>query len=117
VIPDKARELGRLIGQSDEYAALRRAQDRVAEAPELREKLDRLRQLADTLERVSMEGGTPQPADVTSYDQLLTAIQGDTLYQSVLAAQTNFDKLMIKVNDQIMEGIRKGATSSIITLG
>jgi hypothetical protein len=34
-----------------------------------------------------------------------------------VAAQTNFDKLMIRVNDQIMEGIRKGAASPIITLG
>jgi len=117
VIPDKARELGRLIGQSDEYAALRRAQDRVAEAPELREKLERLRQLADTLERATIDGAAPSPTDVSSYDQLLSTIQADPQYQAVLAAQTNFDKLMIKVNDQIMEGIRKGATSSIITLG
>jgi cell fate (sporulation/competence/biofilm development) regulator YlbF (YheA/YmcA/DUF963 family) len=117
VIPDKARELGRLIGQSEEYGALRRAQDRVAEAPELRQKLERLRQLADSLERATVDGASPSETDVASYDQLLSAIQGDPLYQSVLAAQTNFDKLMIKVNEQIMDGIRKGATSSIITLG
>jgi cell fate (sporulation/competence/biofilm development) regulator YlbF (YheA/YmcA/DUF963 family) len=117
VIPDKARELGRLIGQSEEYGALRRAQDRVAEAPELRQKLERLRQLADSLERATVDGASPSETDVASYDQLLSAIQGDALYQSVLAAQTNFDKLMIKVNEQIMDGIRKGATSSIITLG
>ena len=117
MIADKARELGRLIGQSDEYGALRRAQDRVSEAPELREKLERLRQLADTLERSTAEGAAPPEADVAAYDQLLSAIQGDPLYQSVLSAQMNFDKLMVKVNDQIMDGIRKGATSSIITLG
>jgi cell fate (sporulation/competence/biofilm development) regulator YlbF (YheA/YmcA/DUF963 family) len=117
VIPDKARELGRLIGQSDEYGALRRAQDRVAETPELRKKLDQLRQLADSLERITGNGGAPSEADVASYDQLLSTIQVDPMYQTVLSAQTNFDKLMIKVNDYIMEGIRKGATSSIITLG
>jgi hypothetical protein len=33
-----------------------------------------------------------------------------------VAAQENFDKIMMRVNDQILEGIRKGATSSIITL-
>jgi len=117
VIPDKARELGRLIGQSDEYSALRRAQDRVAEAPELRQKLEQLRQLADSLERVTAEGATPAEKDVAAYDQLLSTIQSDSLYQTVLSAQTNFDKLMIKVNDQIMDGIRKGAASPIITLG
>jgi cell fate (sporulation/competence/biofilm development) regulator YlbF (YheA/YmcA/DUF963 family) len=117
VIPDKARELGRLIGQSDEYGALKRAQDGVSEAKELREKLDKLRQLADALERSAAEGNQPGEKEVAAYDELLTSIQGDPRYQSVVAAQTNFDKLMIKVNDQIMDGIRKGAASPIITLG
>jgi cell fate (sporulation/competence/biofilm development) regulator YlbF (YheA/YmcA/DUF963 family) len=116
VIPDKARELGRLIGQSEEYAALKRAQDRVGEARELRELLDKLRQMAESLERMAAGGTQPPEAEVNAYDALLSQIQGDPLYQGVVAAQTNFDKLMIRVNDQIMEGIRKGAASPIITL-
>ena len=40
-----------------------------------------------------------------------------TTGRSVLAAQENFDKVMGHVNDWILEGIEKGATSSIITLG
>jgi cell fate (sporulation/competence/biofilm development) regulator YlbF (YheA/YmcA/DUF963 family) len=117
VIPDKAKELGRLIGQSDEYAALKRAQERVGEAKELRDRLDKLRSMADALERTAATGTQPSEADVNAYDQLLSQIQGDSLYQAVVAAQTNFDKLMMRVNDQIMEGIRKGAASPIITLG
>ena len=116
MIPDKAKELGRLIGQSDEYSALKRAQERVGEAKELREKLDKLRNMADALERTAASGTNPSEADVNAYDQLLSQIQGDSLYQAVVAAQTNFDKLMMRVNDQIMEGIRKGAASPIITL-
>jgi len=38
-------------------------------------------------------------------------------YQRAIAAQDNFDKLMLRVNEWISEGIRKGAASSIITLG
>ena len=38
-------------------------------------------------------------------------------YQRLVAAQENFDKLMARVNDWIVDGIEKGATSSIITLG
>ena len=117
MIPEKAKELGRLIGQSDEYGALRRAQDNVAQAPALKDRLDKLRQLAESLERTAAEGHPPSEADVAKYDELLSQIQGDPLYQSVVAAQTNFDKLMIRVNDQIMDGIRKGAASPIITLG
>ena len=116
MIPEKAKDLGRLIGQSDEYGALRRAQERVSEARELREKLEKLRQLADALERTASEGTPPAEPDVAAYDDLLSAIQVDPLYQAVVSAQANFDKLMLKVNDQIMDGIRKGAASPIITL-
>ncbi len=117
MIVDRARELGRLIGQSDEYSALKRAQARIAEAGELKDRLERLRRLADTLERGAAEGQSPNEADVTAYDDLLSTIQGDPLYQTVVSAQTNFDKLMVRVNEQILDGIQKGSTSSIITLG
>jgi hypothetical protein len=50
-------------------------------------------------------------------DTLLGQIQGRASYQRLLVAQENFDKVMGRVNDWILEGIEKGATSSIITLG
>jgi hypothetical protein len=37
--------------------------------------------------------------------------------QAYVVARANFEKLMAKVNQQISEGMDKGATSSIITLG
>jgi hypothetical protein len=39
------------------------------------------------------------------------------VYQRLVVAQENFDKVMGKVNDWIVDGIEKGAPSSIITLG
>jgi len=39
------------------------------------------------------------------------------VYQRLVAAQENFDKTMGKVNDWIVDGIERGASSSIITLG
>ena len=46
-----------------------------------------------------------------------------TLFKPVLgeairaiSAQENFDKVMYQVNNWIMDGMKKGATSSIITL-
>jgi hypothetical protein len=50
-------------------------------------------------------------------DELLGRVQGNEVYQRAIAAQENFDKVMVRVNDWIMDGIKKGATSSIITLG
>jgi hypothetical protein len=50
-------------------------------------------------------------------DTLLNQIQGRPTYQRLLVAQENFDKIMGRVNDWILEGIDKGAASPIITLG
>ena len=51
------------------------------------------------------------------FNDLLGQIQGKTVYQRAVSAQENFDKIMLRVNNWILDGIRKGATSSIITLG
>ena len=50
-------------------------------------------------------------------DGLLGQVQGQPVYQRLVSAQENFDKIMAKVNDWIVDGIERGATSSIITLG
>ena len=50
-------------------------------------------------------------------DGLLSQIQGRPTYQRLLVAQENFDKIMGRANDWILEGIEKGAASPIITLG
>ncbi len=47
-------------------------------------------------------------------DALLQQVQVNTSYQAAISAQDNFDKLMLRVNQWIADGIRSGATSSII---
>lgn len=116
MIPDKARELGRFIGQSDEYKALRRAHEQVRDVAELQEQMSRLHALAEQLERAAAEDLEPPEMLVGEYNNLLSTIQADSRYQAVVAAQANFDKLMLRVNEQILEGIKKGAASPIITL-
>lgn len=116
MIPDKAQELGRLIGQSEEYKILKRARERVEAAPELNEHLRRLEQLAQTFERSMQEGVEPSEGEAGDYERLLGQIQADARYQGLVAAQSNFDKLMVRVNQQIWEGLKKGSASPIITL-
>jgi len=116
MIDEKAVDLGRLIGQTEEYKALRRAHERVKEQQALQDQMGRLHAVAEQLERSAGEGREPEEALVQEYDRLLGAIQGDARYQAVIAAQSNFDKLMLRVNEQIMDGIRRGAASPIITL-
>lgn len=117
MIHERSQELGRLIGQSPEYKALRRAQDQIGAAPELRDRLERLRTLAESIERSAQQGVEPTNEQMSEYDTLLSTIQADSTYQGMVAAQSNFDKLMMKVNEQMMDGMRRGAASPIITLG
>ena len=49
-------------------------------------------------------------------DRLLQTVEINPVYQRAIVAQTNFDKLMVRVNEYISEGIRTGAVSKIITL-
>lgn len=116
-IEDKARELGRLIGQSDEYRAVARANDALtgdAEATEVLRQMDALRRDAQAM---LTRGEEPTPEMEQQLDGLLTRVQANPVYQGMAVAQENLDKLMRRVNDWISEGISKGAQSSIITLG
>jgi cell fate (sporulation/competence/biofilm development) regulator YlbF (YheA/YmcA/DUF963 family) len=108
MIEDRAKELGRLIGQSTEYKEVKRASDA------LNEKMEQLRVDA---QRMLTRGERPTEEMERQLDTLLANIQGRMSYQRLLVAQENFDKTMARVNDWILEGIEKGAASPIITLG
>jgi len=116
MIDEKAVDLGRLIGQTEEYKALRRAHERVKEQQGLQDQMGRLHSVAEQLEQAAGDGREPPEPLLQEYDSLLGTIQADPRYQAVIAAQSNFDKLMLRVNEQIMDGIRRGAASPIITL-
>jgi cell fate (sporulation/competence/biofilm development) regulator YlbF (YheA/YmcA/DUF963 family) len=117
VLEEKAEELGRVLGQSDEYKALRRATEALRENQELQKTLAEAERLAQDIERVAQQGTEPTKEQVEKYDQALQTVQGDPVYQQMVATQTNFQKLMDRVNARIYEGIKKGAASPIITLG
>jgi cell fate (sporulation/competence/biofilm development) regulator YlbF (YheA/YmcA/DUF963 family) len=117
MIEDKAKELGRLIGQSSEYQALKRANDGLGDDRETITLLQQMEQLRVEAQRMIQRGERPTPEMEQKLDALLGQIQGKSTYQRLVAAQENFDKTMARVNDWILEGIEKGAASPIITLG
>ena len=117
MIEDKAKDLGRLIGQSSEYQAVKRASDALNEDKDTVTLLQKMEQLRLDAQRMMQRGERPTEEMERQLDTLLGQIQGRTSYQRLLVAQENFDKVMGRVNDWILEGIEKGATSSIITLG
>ena len=117
MIDDKARELGRLIGQSSEYQAVKRANDALGGDKEAVTLLQEMETLRTDAQRMIERGERPSDEMEQSLDDLLGKVQRNPTYQRLVVAQENYDKMMMKVNDWIVEGIKKGATSSIITLG
>jgi cell fate (sporulation/competence/biofilm development) regulator YlbF (YheA/YmcA/DUF963 family) len=117
MIEDKAKELGRLIGQSTEYKEVKRASDALNEDKETVGLLQKMEQLRVDAQRLLQRGERPTEEMERQLDSLLADIQGRMTYQRLLVAQENFDKTMARVNDWILEGIEKGAASPIITLG
>lgn len=116
MLQDKAVELGRLIGQSPEYQALKRSNEALQNDREAATLLRQMEQLRVDAQRMIERGEQPTDEMERQLDELLGKVQMSGSYQRAIAAQENFDKVMMKVNDMIMEGIKKGATSSIITL-
>ncbi len=117
MIWDKAQDLGRLIGQSPEYQALRRAETSLREDRETVAKLDRIQTLARQVDQLVAQGQMPDQETAEAYETAVRDLEMSPVGQAYVVARSNFEKLMAKVNQQISEGMDKGATSSIITLG
>jgi cell fate (sporulation/competence/biofilm development) regulator YlbF (YheA/YmcA/DUF963 family) len=117
MLDEKARELGRLIGQSPEYQAVKRANEALNGDRDAVALLRQMDQLRDQAQRMIERGENPTSDMEQQLDDLLGKVQVNSNYQRAIAAQENFDKTMLQVNNWITEGIRKGSTSSIITLG
>ena len=116
MLEEKAKDLGRLIGQTPEYQAVKRANDALNEDKEAVGLLRQMEQLRTDAQRM-LERGQPTEEMERQLDELLSKVQQHPVYQRVVSSQENFDKQMLRVNDWILEGIRKGSASPIITLG
>ena len=74
---------------------------------------------ADIVEELLLTGAYRECLPVV--DELVAGavrdLETSPVGQAYVVARANFEKLMARVNQQISEGMEKGATSSIITLG
>lgn len=117
MIWDKAEELGRLIGQTPEYKALRRAETTLREDKEAQAKVDLIQTLARQMDELVAQGQMPDQSTAEQYETAVRDLEISPTGQAYAVARANFEKVMIKVNQLIAQGMEKGATSSIITLG
>jgi cell fate (sporulation/competence/biofilm development) regulator YlbF (YheA/YmcA/DUF963 family) len=116
MLEEKARELGRVIGQSPEYQAVKRSSEALNSDREAVTILQQMEKIRMDAQAMVQRGEQPTEEMEQQLDELLTKVQSNPVYQRAISAQENFDKVMYQVNNWIMDGMKKGATSSIITL-
>lgn len=116
MIDEKAQDLGRLLGQSNEYQALRRAEQGLRDDAEAQQRLEAISRLTREFDAMMAQGQSPTEAQAAEYETTLREFELSPAGQGYLVARTNVDKLMQRVNQMIADGIERGATSGIITL-
>jgi len=114
MLESKAKDLGRTIGQSDEYKAVKRSSEALNADREATTGLRQMEKIRQDAQTMIDRGEEPTSEMEQQLDTLLQQVQVNSAYQAAISAQDNFDKLMLRVNQWIAEGIRTGATSSII---
>lgn len=113
-IEERAREIGKLLARSNEYQAVKRANDRLGEDRETITLMNRLADLEDQITAFMRAGREPDQETQEEFAKLAEEIQQRDAYQSVVAAQANFQRLMEKINEEIARGIESGEQSRII---
>jgi cell fate (sporulation/competence/biofilm development) regulator YlbF (YheA/YmcA/DUF963 family) len=113
-IEEMAKDLGAALGRTDEYQALKRAASGVEEDRKLVELRNELEKLESEMVSHLRSGREPDDESKERYEELARELQARPEYQRLVAAQSNFDKLLQKVNETISRGIQEGAESRII---
>ena len=109
-----ARDLGQALARTDEYQALKRAIALADEDREIGELTRRLEELEERVHAMLEQGRSPEPEIQSEYDSAVNRLQASSTYQRLVAAQSNFDKVVQRVNQTIAKGLEEGAQSRII---
>ena len=113
-IYDMARELGGALARTDEYQALKRAMDAADDDRDLVAARNAVIELEEQATGIMRAGREPDEALQRDYAAAVETLQASPSYQRLVAAQTNFEKVMYKVNETVAQGIEQGAQSRII---
>jgi cell fate (sporulation/competence/biofilm development) regulator YlbF (YheA/YmcA/DUF963 family) len=113
-IYEMAKDLGAALAKTDEYQALKRASDAAENDRELVELRNKLQSLERDLEVQLRAGREPDEDIKREYTEAAESLQAMAAFQRVVAAQTNFEKVMHRVNETVARGIEEGAQSKII---
>lgn len=111
---EKAKDLGNALGRTEEYQAVKRAIQAADEDRDLTTLRRELEALENNIEASLRSGQEPDAETGAAYESAVTRLQSSATYQRLVAAQTNFDKLMARVNQAIAQGMEEGGKSRII---
>ena len=113
-IHEMAKELGGALARTDEYQALKRAMEAADEDRELVELRNRIQGIEEKIEASLRSGAEPAEDLKSAYAAAAEELQAKPAFQRLVAAQSNFEKVMYKVNETVARGIEEGARSRII---
>lgn len=113
-IQEKSKEVGRLLVQTDEYKALKRANAKLSDDRDTVTLLNELSTLEGDLSSALRSGKEPSADQQQEYERVVEQLQQRSIYQEVVAAQSNFERLMMRINEDIAEGMEAGEQSRII---
>jgi cell fate (sporulation/competence/biofilm development) regulator YlbF (YheA/YmcA/DUF963 family) len=111
---EKAREVGRLVAQSEEYKALKRADEALSSDRDTLALINRLNELQTAFAELMSRGQEPGDAERDEYERIAGVVQVSRTYQAYAAARENFDRQMMRVDEEIARGIQAGEQSRII---
>lgn len=114
LIWEKARDIGRLVAQSDEYKALKRANDTLADDRDTVTGINRLGKLQESIASALQQGREPSDEEREEFERLAGTVQVAPAYQAFENARANFDRLMMRIDEEIAKGIEAGEQSRII---
>ena len=116
-IGEMARELGQMLARTEEYQTLKRAVSVADEDREIQELMRRLQEVEQRVRAQLERGEKPEASLEQEYDAVLSRLQASSIYQSLVASQSNFDKVVQRVNQTIQKGLEEGGQSRIIIPG
>jgi cell fate (sporulation/competence/biofilm development) regulator YlbF (YheA/YmcA/DUF963 family) len=111
---EMAKDLGRALAQTEEYQVLKQTVLGTTDDQELAELRTELEGLNGQIEAALRGGDEPTEELKSGYEEAVGRLQESATYQRLVSAQANFDKVLLKVNQTIQEGIVEGAESRII---
>lgn len=113
-IDEMARELGLALGRTPQYRDLRRAARRADDDRELVKLRNELSRLEERVAQSVQSGEEPPKEVAEEYESVFARLQASPVYQGLVAAQANFDRVLGRVNEGISKAIEEGANSRII---